>query len=165
MKMSAASTSGDHSEFGYAIDLSTNGDCLIVSSKKERRLFTSDWDYVTMMDTHIFIYERNELTNELALLQTILLHSENEGIDAPVSLSAFGHEFIVGLPWLTYGSFQGHAYIYTRDEESNMYVQTSDLMSPSGETDGGDNAFGAAVAMMADYSFVGKKPSISTYIL
>ena len=93
-------------------------------------------------------------------MQTILLHSENEGIDAPVALAVHSDMFIVGMPWLTYGTYLGHAYVYEKTLSSKtgayQFTRVADLVAPSDDAASGvDNAYGATVAISADYSFVG----------
>lgn len=145
---------GNHFEFGYALDISQGGDTFVTTAKTERRMFTSDWEYVMMQDIHIFVYGRS-VNDDLGLTQTILVHSENEGLDTPVALSVYNDRFLVGLPWLSYNTFQGHAYIYERSSGTRPYRRVADLVEQPYDSEG-DSAFGAAVELSAAYAFVGK---------
>ena len=134
--------------------MSQGGETFVTIAKTERRMFISDWEYVTMEDIRIFIFDRNG-NYDLGLSQTILVHSENEGLDSPVALSVYNDSFVVGLPWLSYDTFQGHAYVYERTASTGRYRRTADLTAPS-DLEEGDSAFGAAVELSAGYAFIGK---------
>jgi hypothetical protein len=48
MRISDQTTRGGSFEFGYALDISAGGSRLVSSAKRQRRLFSTDWDYVVM---------------------------------------------------------------------------------------------------------------------
>lgn len=138
---------------GYSVDISEHGNTLITTAKTQRRMFTSDWDYVTMDDVHIYIYEKDSFGLYFTLEQIILVHSQNEEIDMPVSLHFADNSFIAGLPWLSYSTFKGHAYVYERCIDSGLYVRAGDLTGA--ENLNYDDSFGAAVALSGNHAFVG----------
>lgn len=137
---------------GYSLGFSNNGSVFLTTAMTKRRLFTTDWDYVIINDVHIFLYEKIADSN-MVLKQTLLIRSENEGIDMPVSLAMYEDSFVVGLPWLSYSSFQGHAYIYKFSTSSDRYDLVADLISSEESPD--DDAFGTAVALSSKQVFIG----------
>lgn len=148
-------------EFGYAVDMTT--DKLISSGKVARRLFTSDWDFVTILDVNILIFERGKAVesgsehqqqHHYTHTQTISILCENEGIDSPVSISSYGGLLLIGLPWMAYETYAGRAYLYRRQE--GVFELECSLSAPESHLNISSITFGAAVLVQSNYAFIGE---------